>query len=67
MLVLSRRLGERLFIADHEVVVTVLAVKGDRVRLGITAPAHIDIHREEVWNRHRDAALGNAKAAAVTH
>jgi len=56
MLVLTRRMGERLFIADHEVVVTVLAVKGDKVRLGITAPAHVGVHREEVWSRSRETA-----------
>jgi len=61
MLVLSRKLGERLFIADHEIIVTVLAIKGDRVRLGITAPDHIGIHREEVWCRKQDLATADAQ------
>jgi len=50
-------MGERLFIADPEVVVTVLAIKGDRVRLGITAPAHVGVYREELWFRKREAAV----------
>jgi carbon storage regulator len=51
MLVLSRRRGERILVPDCEVVVTVLAVRGRSVRLGISAPAGVAIHREEV--RHR--------------
>ena len=34
---------------DHDVVVTVLEVRGDQVRLGITAPKEIQVHREEVF------------------
>jgi carbon storage regulator len=44
----------------HDVVVTVLEVRGDQVRLGIKAPREIDVHREEVF-----AALQNANRAAV--
>jgi carbon storage regulator len=50
MLVLSRKLGERIVIGDG-VVVTVVAVGSDRVRLGICAPPATLIHREEVWKR----------------
>jgi carbon storage regulator len=48
MLVLSRKLDESLVIQD-EIIVTVLAVNGDRVKLGITAPRDIPIFRMEVW------------------
>jgi carbon storage regulator len=48
MLVLSRKLGERIILPQCGVTVTVVAVEGNRVRLGITAPAEIDIYREEL-------------------
>jgi carbon storage regulator len=50
MLVLSRTAGKAIII-DHDVVVTVLSVQGNTVRFGITAPAEIAIHREEVYQR----------------
>jgi carbon storage regulator len=49
MLVLSRKLGERILVPQHQLVVTVLAVRGNRVRLGIAAPAGTAVYREEVW------------------
>jgi carbon storage regulator len=51
MLVLSRKPGERVLVPSCELVVTVIAVDGKTVRLGITAPAEIDVYREEVWNQ----------------
>ncbi len=53
MLVLSRKRGEVIIIGD-DVIVTVLAVHGDRVKLGFKAPAEIPIHREEVRERIKD-------------
>ncbi|MBU4337120.1 MAG: carbon storage regulator CsrA [Actinobacteria bacterium] len=47
MLVLSRRVGERLLIGD-DVVITVIEVRSDGVRLGIEAPREIRVHRAEV-------------------
>lgn len=47
MLVISRKPGEKLFIGD-EIVVTVLEVKGNRVRLGIDAPADVPLLRSEL-------------------
>jgi carbon storage regulator len=49
MLVLSRKLGERQVIPQCGLVVTVVSVRGNRVRLGITAPADVAVYREEVW------------------
>ena len=54
MLILTRRPGESLMIGD-EVTVTVLEVKGNQVRIGIKAPKHVPVHREEIFNRIKDA------------
>jgi len=51
MLVLTRSVGERLIINEGEIKLNVLEVKGNQVRLGIDAPKHISIHREEIFNR----------------
>ncbi len=48
MLVLSRRQGEEIVIGDS-IRVTVLAVEGNRVKLGIAAPAEVPVHREELY------------------
>ena len=61
MLVLSRRPQQSLLIGS-DVVVTVLEVNGDTVRIGITAPPEVDIHREEVY---LDLKKSNAEAAAA--
>ena len=50
MLVLSRKHGEKIVIGDS-ITVTVVEVKGDRVRIGVTAPAEVAVHREEVQAR----------------
>ncbi len=47
MLVLSRKTGERVIIGPN-IIVTVLEVRGERVKLGFKAPAETPIHREEV-------------------
>lgn len=62
MLVLTRKAGERIHIGAG-IVLTVVRVQGDRVRLGITAPPDVVIHREEVRNRLR---AGEASRAATS-
>lgn len=47
MLVLSRKVGERLLIGD-DIVVTILDSRGDGVRIGIDAPRSLRVHRAEV-------------------
>ncbi len=54
MLILTRRVGETLMIGEA-VTVTVLGVKGNQVRVGITAPKDVAVHREEIFQRiHKD-------------
>lgn len=50
MLILTRRVGETVFIGD-EVQITVLGVKGEQVRVGINAPRNIAVHRAEIYAR----------------
>jgi len=53
MLVLSRKRGETIVIGNG-IAVTVLAVDGDRVKLGVVAPVEVPIHREEIYQRIGD-------------
>ena len=50
MLILTRRVGETVMIGD-DVTITVLGVKGNQVRVGINAPKHVAVHREETYER----------------
>ncbi len=49
MLVLSRKKNESIIIGDN-IVITVVEVRGDKVRLGIQAPREVPIHRSEVYD-----------------
>lgn len=59
MLILTRRLGESLFIGktilipDTNIEVKVLGIKGNQVRIGINAPKDVEVHREEVVEKIR--------------
>ncbi|WP_203135636.1 carbon storage regulator CsrA [Microbacterium sp. JZ31] len=61
MLVLTRRIGERILIGD-DVEVTILDIKGDSIRIGIDAPRTTRIQRAEIVEAVRDE---NAQAAVV--
>lgn len=50
MLILTRRISESIIVGD-DVKITVLGVKGNQVRLGIDAPKHLSVHREEIYER----------------
>jgi len=51
MLVLSRKVGEEIVAPQLGLVFTILEVRGDKVKVGITAPPDVQIHRREVWTR----------------
>jgi carbon storage regulator len=65
VLVLTRRANQSIMIG-HDIVVTVLEVRGDQVRLGIKAPRSIDVHREEIFvqlqQANRDAVAQSGDA-----
>jgi carbon storage regulator len=50
MLILTRRVGERLIIGEN-IEITILGMKGSQVRIGIDAPKEIPVHREEIHQR----------------
>ena len=52
MLILTRRVGESVVI-DDGITLTVLSIKGNQVRLGVNAPKHVTVHREEIHARIR--------------
>jgi carbon storage regulator len=51
MLVLSRKLGEQVVIPYCEMTVTVVAIEGNNVRLGFTAPLKVDVYRQELLEK----------------
>lgn len=64
MLVLSRKSKESLVIGGN-VTVTVLEIRGGRVRLGIDAPQNVAVHRSELAQRHAGAGQGSAPEPVV--
>jgi carbon storage regulator len=62
MLILTRKLGERITIGD-DISVTLLEIKGSQVRLGIEAPKGISVYRQEIYERVRQQ---NLKASQVS-
>ncbi|WP_368297461.1 carbon storage regulator CsrA [Cytobacillus firmus] len=48
MLVLTRRLKESIMIGD-DIEISILSIEGDQVKLGISAPKNVDIHRKEIY------------------
>ena len=60
MLILTRRVGESVVIGE-DVTVTVLGVKGNQVRIGINAPKHVAVHREEIFERIKSGRGSNDK------
>ncbi len=61
MLILTRKTGEGLYLGDH-IRITVVEIRGKQIRLGIEAPEHVVVLREEIFHRLREQ---NRQAAGV--
>jgi len=67
MLVLTRKTGQKLIIAN-DIEITVLETKGESVKIGIEAPKHVAIYREEIYEEIKKAnrqATQEAKTSAL--
>jgi carbon storage regulator len=58
MLVLSRKKNECIVI-DNQITITVVEIRGDKVRLGIDAPTTVPVHREEIYDAIRGKIVPN--------
>jgi carbon storage regulator len=69
MLILTRKIGESIYIGDGRIKVVVVEVKGNQVRLGIEAPPEEKIYREEIYQQileeNRTAARGDLTEASL--
>jgi carbon storage regulator len=63
MLVLSRKINETIIINDN-IVITVVDIRGDKVRLGIEAPKDVPVHRQEVYDAIKRAEGANSARKA---
>jgi carbon storage regulator len=63
MLVLSRKLNEKIVI-DGGIVVTIVKIEGGQVRVGIEAPEHVKIRREELLDKSQPAQRPGSQALA---
>lgn len=63
MLVLSRQRNESIVIGDN-IIITVVAIRGDNVRLGIDAPEEVLVHRREVYEviKHEEKRIAEARS-----
>src|SRR5438105_13639654 len=64
MLVLTRRPNEEIVIPRYGITITPLQVKGEKVRLGVTAPLDVEGYRSEVWDKMQAERERNQQAAA---
>lgn len=62
MLVLSRQSDETIIIGDN-IRVTIVEVRGDKVRIGIDAPRDVSVHRQEIYDAIRKEAEPGAKTS----
>jgi carbon storage regulator len=64
MLILTRKLGEKINIGD-DITVTLLEIKGAQVKLGIDAPKRIGIHRNEIYEKIREENLNSSNISGA--
>ncbi len=62
MLVLSRHRDESIMIGD-DIVITIVDIRGDKVRIGIQAPTQVPVHRQEIYDAIQREKLEAAKSA----
>lgn len=62
MLVLSRHRDESIMIGD-DIVITIVDIRGDKVRIGIQAPTNVPVHREEIYEAIKREASVTTKGA----
>lgn len=62
MLILARKVDERIIIGD-DIVISIVDIKGDQVKLGIQAPQHIKVYRHEVYEAIQEENLAAAKTS----
>ena len=65
MLVLSRKKNERVMLG-HNIALTVIEIRGDKVRLGFEAPEDIEVHRQEVYDAIKRRSEGVDAAGEVS-
>lgn len=53
MLILSRKVGERIVVGDN-VEIEIVEIRGNKVRIGIDAPSIVSIHRKEIWRENQE-------------
>ena len=53
MLVLTRRVGDKIRIGD-DIIITLLGVRGNQYKVGIEAPREVSVHREEIYQKIQD-------------
>ena len=65
MLVLSRYRDESIYIGD-DIIITVVDIRGDRVRIGVQAPPDVSVHRQEVYEAIKNEGKESGSAARKT-
>ncbi len=68
MLVLSRKVNETIIINDN-IVITVVDIRGDKVRLGVEAPKDVPVHRQEVYDaiKRAEGTFGSRGSTDPSH
>jgi carbon storage regulator len=62
MLILGRSIGQTIMIGD-DVAITILAVQGNQVRIGVNAPKEVAVHREEIYERVQQEKAANGQSS----